>query len=233
MIAIISDVHGNYSALKAVLEDADTLGCEAGISLGDVAGYYCMINECIDLIRARPITCIRGNHDHYLATRSCCPRSRSANICLQYQQEVVTLSNREWLASLPLTLMIDDLSAVHGGWNDPLDEYMDRCTPEYFSKLPGRNFVSGHTHVQALCDCGTAIYCNPGAVGQPRDGDPRAAYAIFDQGRFSLRRVAYEIDSIADAMQRTGFERRIYENLYAGTQIGGRVMGTTMRGIDG
>lgn len=222
MIAIISDIHGNYPALKAVLDDADLLGCEKILSLGDVAGYYCMINECIDLLRSRQITSLRGNHDQYLISHARCPRSNSANLCLEYQQRVITHSNLEWLSTLPISLTLDDLSGVHGGWNDPLDEYMVKLSPEYFLGRSGKYFVSGHTHVQILWKFDGGYYCNPGAVGQPRDGDPRAAYATFDHGNFVLRRVSYDIDQIVAEMHVAGFESRLSENLYRGTQIGGK-----------
>jgi predicted phosphodiesterase len=222
MIAIISDIHGNYPALKAVLEDADRLGCTNIISLGDVAGYYCMINECIDLLRSRQISSLRGNHDQYLITRTRCPRSKSANLCLEYQQRVITAPNLEWLSKLPFFLTLEDLSGVHGGWNDPLDEYMGKLVPEYFLNRSGRYFVSGHTHVQILWKFGAGTYCNPGAVGQPRDGDPRAAYATFEKGNFELRRVTYDIDRIVDEMRLAEFELRVSKNLYSGTQIGGK-----------
>jgi len=122
------------------------------------------------------------------------------------------------------------MSFVHGGWRDPVDEYLEHVSPSYFEGLPGRWFFSGHTHVATVCACGDKVYCNPGSVGQPRDGDARAAYAVYDHGKTTLRRVAYDVDAIAREMESAGFETYYYENLYAGTRIGGgRSDGTARR----
>src|SRR4051812_5590096 len=121
MIAIISDIHGNYPALMAVLREIEVMACEQIFSLGDVAGYYCMINECISELRKRKIPNVMGNHDHYLAHSEGCPRSNSANVCLDYQRKVVLPKNLEWLSQSPPSMKINNMSLVHGGWNDPLD----------------------------------------------------------------------------------------------------------------
>jgi hypothetical protein len=76
--------------------------------------------------------------------------------------------------------------------------------------------------VQLLARFRNKCYCNPGSVGQPRDGDPRAAYALFDEGSIVLKRVSYDIDRIAEEMGRVGFEKYFFENLYCGRRIGGK-----------
>lgn len=228
MIAILSDIHGNYPALKAVLDDVDKIGCERIISLGDVAGYYCMVNECISALRARNVLSLMGNHDDYLVSGTTCPRSRSATRCIEFQRQVISPDNRNWLASSISTLEFDDVSMVHAGWKDPLDEYLHTISETYFEGLTARNYFSGHTHVQVLATLGNKIYCNPGSVGQPRDGDPRAGYALFDCGEVILRRVDYDIDVIADEMKLVGFEPYFYENLYMGSRIGGDITEITI-----
>ncbi len=219
MLAILSDIHGNYPALVAVLADLDRRGCRRVVSLGDIAGYYCMVNECIGALRELGGLHLKGNHDHYLATGAPCPRSRSASRCLAFQRTIVSEADLQWLAGLPERYQDASLSLVHGGWRDPIDEYLERPSPEYFEGLPGRFFFSGHTHVQTLAGWQKRTYCNPGSVGQPRDGDPRAAYAILDGGTVNLVRVQYDIDAVAHAMRRCGFERRYYRNLYLGEKI--------------
>jgi len=228
MIALIADIHGNYPALQAVLKDLDSLGCDEIISLGDVAGYYCMVNECIDILRQRSVTHLMGNHDEYIITRSHCPRSRSANRCLDYQQGKLTDINRRWLEQAPERFTSHNASFVHGGWNDPIDEYLIKIHESYFEPLAGKFFFSGHTHVQALVPFSEKVYCNPGSVGQPRDGDPRAAYAIFEKGEISLRHVEYDINAIATAMKTAGFEPGYSSNLYMGTRIGGNLTAVTI-----
>jgi len=121
MTGIISDVHGNFPALEKVVSELRSRGCDEIVCLGDVAGYYSMINECIDLIRREGIICLKGNHDSYLLGEADCPRSRSANDCIAYQRRVLTEENREWLRGLKPALEAAEYHAVHGGWRDPID----------------------------------------------------------------------------------------------------------------
>lgn len=219
---IISDVHGNLPALEAVLEAGTKLGCHRIVSLGDVAGYYCMLNECIDILRKSDTIHILGNHDKYLLQGTGCPRSRSANVCLSSQRMSITPENMAWLRSSSLFYKQDHLSMVHGGWHiDPLDEYINIISDNYFNSLSGSIFFSGHTHVQYLYVGRTYTYCNPGSVGQPRDGDSRAAFAIVRNKEVKLYRVKYDIDRIANEMKLNGFPSSFYMNLYTGSRIGG------------
>ena len=221
MIAIISDIHGNYPALKAVVEDIHRHGCNQIISLGDVAGYYCFINECIDLCKEQGIVNILGNHDYYLTSGIGCPRSYSANVCLEYQAKVITPENMKWLQNSERFIDTTNISMRHGGWKDPLDEYIYEFS---FDMVKGRNervFVSGHTHKQLLMKDNGKIYFNPGSVGQPRDYDPRAAYAIItDDYDVILQRVEYPIKDTIETMRHCGFQDRLSDCLLRGTKIG-------------
>lgn len=220
MIAVISDVHGNLPALQAVIAQIEMSGCERIISLGDVAGYYCQINECIDLLRQKAVINIMGNHDYYIVNNQRCPRSRSANDCLDYQRRQITSQNLEWLKNTAQRMDSSAESFVHGGWKDPLDEYLADIEEDYFKDEKARFFFSGHTHVQSLKLLGGICHCNPGSVGQPRDGNPKAAFALFDGERTYLKRIDYDIDRIAAAMESCGFNSYFYEGLYTGTGIG-------------
>jgi putative phosphoesterase len=222
MIGIISDIHGNHVALAAVLARLDEMDVSEIICLGDVGGYYCEINECCETLQARKIFTLMGNHDWYLATGESCPRSNSVNVCLDYQRSVISDTNKEWLQSLKPEACINDLNIVHGGWIDPLDEYMVPST-EYFSRHQGRYFASGHTHVPCLWTGDDKAYCNPGSVGQPRDGDPRASFAILNRSGFELHRVEYDIGKIQNKMKMAGFTPYFYENLTIGSRIGGKI----------
>lgn len=109
----------------------------------------------------------------------------------------------------------------HGGWNDLRDEYLYAISADMFSNLPWRFFFSAHTHVHALAQLANGkTYANPGSVGQPRDADPRAAWATFDGENVVLRRTAYDITAIATAMREAGFAASYYTNLSAGVGIG-------------
>jgi putative phosphoesterase len=216
-IAFISDIHGNYEALKTVLAEIDKLGVSKVYCAGDVVGYYCQINEVCHELRAREIPCVMGNHDWYMAGGGFCPRSRSVMDCLVYQRKIIEKENLEWLKTFPLNLHIDNIHMVHGGWADPIDEYL-KPTAEYFEKVEGEVFVSGHTHVQSVHHYDDKIYCNPGSVGQPRDGDPRAAFSVFDGKDFQLHRVEYDMQVIFDLMDAAGFNDYYYGGLKTGSK---------------
>lgn len=209
MIAIISDIHGNYEALKKVLEEIDKMAISEVFCLGDIVGYYSQVNECCDELRKRNIKCVMGNHDWYMVSGSYCPRSHSVNDCLSYQRKIITEENMEWLSTLPVIMNEYGTSMVHGGWLNPIDEYLDP-NEEYFSKLNGNLFVSGHNHIQCVYVINNKIYCNPGSVGQPRDGDNRAAFAVFDGEKFELFRVEYDIKRVGELMELAGFNPYYY-----------------------
>lgn len=221
MIAVISDVHGNYPALKAVLKEIDGLPCDRILSLGDVSGYYCMINECLEELRERNAVNLLGNHDYYLLGFGKCPRSTTVNKCIDYQKGIIKPENLAYLKSFLTTYEEGILSARHGGWNDPIDEYIDVFDFEAVKHLNAQLFLSGHNHVQTRQHSGLLQYVNPGSVGQPRDRDCRAAFAVIDGTKVTLRRVEYDIDETAAAMKKAGFNEYVYENLYRGTKIGG------------
>lgn len=222
MIGLISDIHGNYSALSTVLRALDAMNVSDVICLGDVAGYYCQINECCDALRERKIPTLLGNHDFYLTRREPCPRSNSANRCLDHQRQIIREDNFAWLADKQSQAHWHGISVVHGGWIDPLDEYFVPSA-SYFSSLNGSVFASGHTHVQLAWE-ENKKYCNPGSVGQPRDGNPAAAFAIWDGEHFKSHRIAYDINSVHRAMAEAGFTRYFSENLEIGAMIGGKIL---------
>lgn len=217
--AIISDVHGNYPALEAVLNEIDRIGCDQIISLGDVVGYYCMINECISVFRKRNIINLMGNHDSYLLGLRQCQRSYTVNKCIEYQKSIITRENYDYLSNSPVTLDTDSLSARHGGWTDPIDEYISTFDFSSFRGEKRKFFCSGHTHIQILQKNEDLAYVNPGSVGQPRDNNSLAAFSIIDDNDIQIYRVKYDIDLIARKMKEAGFEERIYSCLYTGTRI--------------
>jgi predicted phosphodiesterase len=214
-MAFISDIHSNYEALKAVLSELDRLGIVDVYCAGDTAGYHTQINECCEELREREIPSVMGNHDWYLAGGGFCGRSRSVNACLPYQRGVVSDSNLAWLSGLPVRLETDGIQIVHGGWTDPIDEYLDPSA-EYFESVLGDTFVSGHTHVQTIQTYTSVTYCCPGSVGQPRDGDPRAAFAVWDGKQFELHRVEYDLDKVFFLMEAAGFDDYYYGGLKTG-----------------
>lgn len=209
MIAIISDVHGNYVALQEVLNKIDGMGITDIYCLGDVVGYYSQVNECCNELRKRNIQCVMGNHDWYMASGIDCSRSKSVRDCMAYQRRIITAENLDWIRNFRTTMVVQRISMVHGGWNNPIDEYLEP-SQEYFSAIQGQLFASGHTHVQRLDYYYDKVYCNPGSVGQPRDGDNRAAFATFENNSFKLYRVPYNIDAVGKFMDTAGFNPYYY-----------------------
>lgn len=222
MLAILSDIHGNLPALEAVVADARARGCTRFLSLGDIAGYGAQPGECIDLLRELGVKNILGNHDSYITLDEDCPRSRVVTQIINYQKEVLTPEQVEWLKASVDFVRDGDRLFVHGGPEDPKDQYIYNVTREIIP-VGVRWLFSGHTHVQILVDFDGCGYCNPGSVGQPRDGDNRAAYAVLHLDKVALYRVPYDIDRAVEAMKIAGFEPFCYENLYKGAQIGGRI----------
>ena len=216
-IAFLSDIHGNYEALKEVLKKIDSMGIKEIYCLGDVTGYYSQVNECCDELRKREIPVVMGNHDWYLAGGGFCPRSQSVNDCLVHQRKVLTKENLDWIKTFSIQLEMKDIKMVHGGWADPIDEYLYKPTKEYFDKVDGKYFVSGHTHLPRVDNFGDKIYCNPGSVGQPRDGDKRASFAVFD-GKFEIYRVEYDIQKVWELMDEAGFSDYYYGCLETGAR---------------
>jgi len=222
MLAILSDIHANLPALEAVIEHAKAQGCKRFISLGDVVGYGAQPGECINLLQLLHAPNILGNHDKYIANNETCSRSKVVSQIIEYHRTILTSQQVTWLRNSLDFLREDNLLFVHGGPDDPCDQYLYTVSEDI---IPNdvRWLFSGHTHVQILVDFENRGYCNPGSVGQPRDGDSRASYAIWDGYSLQLHRVHYDIDRAVAAMQKAGFEPFCYENLFIGAQIGGRI----------
>lgn len=219
MIGIISDIHGNYPALQAVLKNLEQ--CKKIIFLGDIVGYYCMPNECIEALRDYDVIALRGNHDNYLLHNIKCVRSNTVNECLDFQRKIITEENAKWLAKTALYYTDSCYMAFHGGFHDHLEEYIRTFQFSWVENFSQDMFMSGHTHCQMLVSDGHKMYLNPGSVGQPRDYNPEAAFAIVDDaGEVSLQRCAYDIEWIVREMKANGFHERVFNCLYRGTKIG-------------
>ena len=236
---ITSDIHANWQALEAVLAAArgeyDEILC-----CGDLVGYGADPNRVVDWARHEVTTVIRGNHD-----RACAfdedlewftPVARSAAL---WTRSALTATNRQWLVELARgPVAVRDFQLIHGSPRDE-DEYVV-SVGEFtaaFSHLSARIAFFGHTHLQCACSwyggrCiphgaesrldirGEAAWLiNPGAVGQPRDGDPRAGYALFDtrSGEVSMMRVDYDMDAARLAILNAGLPARLGDRLLAGS----------------
>ncbi len=219
-VLVFSDIHSNLEAFQAVLDDAgpvDRVWC-----LGDVVGYGPDPNACVELLRSLPHLCIAGNHDWAtlgkLDLRDFNPDAREANL---WNRQQLTPDNLAYLEDLPETRVEGLFTLIHGSPRHPIWEYIIYASTaqinfEYFDTP--YCFV-GHTHAPVLFslqDEGNAKTCeaiqpdvndslylgaerliiNPGSVGQPRDGDPRASYALLNPEALTIeyRRVAYPVE---------------------------------------
>ncbi len=217
-IGVLSDIHGNRIALEAVLSDmpaVDRLVCA-----GDIVGYNPWHADCIEILRDRSIRSVMGNHDRAVAENSPFAFNHQAAAAVEHAHDQLTSSQLEWVRTLPDELSLFDgrLKLVHGHPADP-----DRYTyPEEFSpQLLGDEsvLVLGHTHVQHHEQFDEGVVMNPGSVGQPRDGDPRAAYAVLDLDARTVteHRVSYDVESVVSAVRDTGLPEQIGTRLRNGT----------------
>ncbi len=204
-VGVISDIHSNVVALQAVLEDMPPV--DEMVCAGDVVGYNPWPAESVEAMRSRDIPTVMGNHDRKVATGRNFGANRMAQAGVTHARRELTNDQVEWLGSLPTerTIFDDRLKVVHGHPEDP-----NRYTyPEEFGShllADESMLVMGHTHVQHVESTTAGIVLNPGSVGQPRDRDPRAAYAVLDLDTETAtpHRVEYNIDQVETAVAEAG-----------------------------
>lgn len=239
-ILIISDIHSNLTALDAVLADAgkvDAIWC-----LGDLVGYGPDPNECIQRIRQLPnLVCLIGNHDAAVAnTIDIASFNNEARIAVLWTQQIISTVNLEYLQGLSSHTVIDSVSLAHGSPRQPIWEYLldTRTATQNFDYFETPFCFVGHSHLPVIfkmdtgkrnadlsipevysCNAMTprAIY-NPGSVGQPRDRDPRASYAIYDPEAqtWDYHRVSYDIPSVQERMKSVNLPQRHIQRLSSG-----------------
>jgi putative phosphoesterase len=199
-ILLVSDVHSNWPALEAVVEPHDVC-----FFLGDLVDYGCDPGPCVDWVRRRAQFAVRGNHDHAAAQRVVV-EGASGFKYLSGASRPTTVdrlapADRRYLADLPLTRAFTlggkRFLLVHATPRDPLDEYGPPEVEFWSRRLEGLDYdfvCVGHTHVPYVLDVGGKTVVNPGSIGLSRDGDPRAAYAVIQNGRVELKRVEYPVE---------------------------------------
>lgn len=236
--AILGDVHSNLEALTAVLEDAAEQGVEQYICVGDIVGYNANPSECLDKVRDISIAVVRGNHDHY------CSHDESLDDFHPLAANVVDWTRRHlsaddvaYLRGLTLHKMVRGFTIVHSTLDMP-DKWgyvFDTLEAEaHFSYQCTSLCFYGHTHVPVVYEkdgrvrrryfttvnlaLGKKYFINTGSVGQPRDGDPRAAYVIYDMAErtVELRRIPYDIESAQKKIRRAGLPERVAKRLELG-----------------
>ncbi len=239
---VLSDIHANLAALEAVLADAGVV--DGAWCLGDTVGYGPQPNECADRVQRLPeLRCVAGNHDWgALGKLDLWAFNREARLAAEWTGRQLTPASRAWLAGLPERIEVEGFTLVHGSPRHPIWEYVLNSTVAqenmaYFATLA---CLVGHTHIPAIYlepglqhrtaparvpEPGELIsyravrsIINPGGVGQPRDGDPRASYLLLDTDAAALeyRRVAYPIEETQALMEAAGLPSRLIARLSYG-----------------
>lgn len=242
---ILSDIHSNLDALEAVLATVDRDSWNRVVVLGDLVGYGGAPNAVIDRIRdLNPLAIIRGNHDK----ASCGIEDGSnfnhvARVAAMWTGDTLTPENREYLRSLPAgPLVIDDhVEICHGSPFDEDHYIFDADDARRALEAGTRQLcLFGHTHLPVVfrrsgsgddgfvpegdaeirleLEDGVRYVVNPGSVGQPRDGDPRAAFAIYDSGKrvLTLKRVPYAVDAAQRRILGAGLPASLANRLSVG-----------------
>lgn len=237
-IAVISDVHSNLHALDAVLADAGSV--DAIWHLGDIVGYGPDPDGVVDRLAVVGAIGVRGNHD-----AAACGGSEidwfnaDARAAMEWTRRMIAPRTVAWLSSQPERRELEDFTLVHGSPLDPTWEYVTTTTAaaKNLAVVTTTHGLNGHTHVPIAFTLsnghagtdgpaaapgipldGRRLLLNPGSVGQPRDGDPRASYLLLDLDarRASWGRVAYDIDAVRERMRTRGLPFRLRERLLHG-----------------
>jgi diadenosine tetraphosphatase ApaH/serine/threonine PP2A family protein phosphatase len=238
---IIADIHSNLEAFEAVLEDAHNHGGFGHAwCLGDVVGYGPDPSACISLLKTLDPVCVCGNHDLAAVGKIDIGDFNSdAARANRWTSGRLSGDDRDFLLGMPEVLVLDDFTLVHGSPRLPLWEYIAHAftASDNFSCFDTKYCLVGHTHVpfvfeqdEILVNGGQMrngdtlklgerrLIINPGGVGQPRDGDPRAGYAIYDSEEHALchYRVAYDIGATQARMEKEGLPRYLVNRLGEG-----------------
>jgi predicted phosphodiesterase len=238
-IAVIADVHSNLEALEAVLDRIRTLNVDEIVNLGDIVGYNANPNECIDIVRNEKIGSVLGNHDACVSGLETPFRFNPiARLAVFWTREHLTNENRSFLLALPREKRGLDCLLFHGSIHDT-NRYMltrDDARNNFRSLAELRDALTlgffGHTHVrtafidhlgniqreqslQLTLSSEKRYLINPGSVGQPRDGDPRASFLVYDRDdrTVSFFRVEYDIKKCQDRIIQAGLPPQLAERL--------------------
>jgi diadenosine tetraphosphatase ApaH/serine/threonine PP2A family protein phosphatase len=240
-VAIVSDIHGNRHAFEAVLDDVEAAGAEELWCLGDLVGYGADPDACVELTRANARVCLAGNHD--MAVRGDLPLdefSRGAELAARWTQEVIAPEARAYLDSLRPAELGEEVGLYHASPRDHVWEYVlstllaELCLDAQRHRIcfighshvalsfnrPEGGIATGETrHDGTVLDLGEDDWLiNPGSVGQPRDGDPRAAWLLLDTLEWTAeyRRTEYDVAGAAAAIRAARLPDSLAERLEYG-----------------
>ena len=240
--AIIADIHANLAAFLAVLVDIERRGeVDEVWCLGDIVGYGPEPHQCIELLRQTNHVCVAGNHDlASIGKVETYEFNPDAVAAVQWTAKQLTPRDISYLEDLPMVMEKDDFTLVHGSPREPIWEYIMSISgaEQNFAYFKSKFCLVGHTHAPMVFSYGKDGSCtfsqfspnkefvlgenrliiNPGAVGQPRDGDPRASYAIYDSKteKIGLYRVPYDVGATQARMVEESLPMRLVARLSHG-----------------
>ena len=238
-IALLSDVHGNLQALESVLKDLDSREVRRLACLGDVVGYGGHPNECLDLVRSRFRYSVYGNHEIAILRKEIASSYRlEIRNSLEFHKSKLSARNLNYIGSLPISIEEPDFTATHGSLYNPTEfnyVFTEQDASRHFGNQKTRIAFCAHTHTPGIWNQQKGrttfteakdIYLNDsgkylidvGSVGQPRDGDARACYVIFDpvQQRVEFFRISYDVKEAAEAVLQCGGSPAFASRLFAG-----------------
>jgi predicted phosphodiesterase len=236
--AIIADIHANLEAFNTVLADAKAMNCTHYACLGDVVGYNANPKECLDIVRAMNMPVVKGNHDEYCSSETDLegfnPHAQEA---INWTRDQLTEDDRKWLRDLRYIRLVASFSIVHATLDGP------QRWGYVFDKLAAAASFTyqntsvcffGHTHVPVAfvrdamvrggtyskfkTEPGKKYFINVGSVGQPRDGNPKASYVVYDldEGSIEIRRLDYDIGTTQRKILEAGLPPRLAHRLAEG-----------------
>ncbi|MCW3978967.1 MAG: metallophosphatase family protein [Candidatus Bathyarchaeota archaeon] len=228
-LLVVSDVHSNLTALERVLEDAGRF--DAAICAGDTVGYGPDPGDCLERLKGLEVRSVSGNHDVGVTTgeRTISHFNVHAAAAVNINRSLLNQAQLRWLERLPKGLDLDiegiKVSVFHGSPDRPIWEYVfpseaELRAGEFFEATGADLLILGHTHVPFVHRLDGRVLMNPGSVGQPRDGDPRASYMLVDVAgggiEVTYRRVEYDIESVASRITRLGIPEILAVRLFSG-----------------
>ena len=237
-IALFGDIHANLEALEAVLDDAENQQATEYVCLGDIVGYNADPAACLERVRTMECPTVKGNHDDDASSsHSLEAMNPVAAAALEWTRQQLSDEQRQWLRRLRMVRQVSDFTVVHSTldqpahWNYVTNRFDAMSNFSYqFTQL----CFHGHTHVprvyikrdkvlevpadSLIIEEGAKYFINVGSVGQPRDGDWRACYAIYDldQKRVSFRRVEYDIARTQRKILSAGLPEMLAERIAEG-----------------
>jgi len=225
-ILVVSDIHANWAALAAIDEPHDVCLC-----LGDLVDYGPDPSRCVRWAMEHAAHAVRGNHDHGVAQGIPVTGETGfrylTRVTRPHMWDALDADERKWLLQLPVTQRVTlgdkRFLLVHATPRDPLDEYLLRDESAWARRLENVEadiVCVGHSHMQFKLKVGGKIVLNPGSVGLPRDGDPRAAYAVIDDDRIELKRIAYPVEETLARINAAPWPQRAKEMMTHVLQVG-------------